>query len=133
MRSTMQPMPSPNGTNHEGLYIRTRILTRAGMAYDSAAKDDADDLMKLRDALEAFLQDDLKLSPEAMAKFYEVFDKHLDVPVRAADKRKGYDNEHVMRDGPAERRAQAMDQALKGSSYSAFERRHPEVAHIKHT
>jgi hypothetical protein len=130
MRSTIQPMPSPNGTNREGLYIRTRILTRAGMAYDSAVKDDADDLMKLRDTLETLLQDDLKLSPEAMAKFYECFDKFLDVP--ADGKRKGYDNEHVMRDGPAERQAQAMDsRAVRRSS--SFADRHPELAHIKYT
>jgi hypothetical protein len=130
MRSTMQPMPSPNGTNHEGLYIRTRILTRAGMAYDSAVKDDADDLMKLRDALEALLQDDLKLSPEAMAKFYEIFDKHLDVP--ADGKRKGYDNE-AMRSPLAERQAQAMDRAIRVRGSSSFAERHPELAHIKYT
>jgi hypothetical protein len=128
MRSMTVPMPSPTGGNLEGLYIRTRIMTRAAMAYDSAAKDDA--MMQLRDALETLLQEDLKLSPEAMAKFYECFDKFLDVP--ADGKRKGYDNE-AMRSPLAERQAQAMDRAIRVRGSSTFAERHPEVAHIKYT
>jgi hypothetical protein len=130
MRSMTVSMPAPNNSNVEGLFLRTRVMTRAAMAFD--AQPDAENVMQLRDALETLLQDDLKLDPAAMAKFYECFDKFLpDVP--ADGKRKGYDNnEHAQRSPFAERQAQAMDSRTVRRS-SSFADRHPEVAHIKYT
>jgi hypothetical protein len=166
MRSMTVPMPSPLGTNKEGLFLRTRIMSRSSMAYDADPHGDVD-VMALRDALVDLLKNEFKLSDEQMAKFYECFDWRLDAPAAraATDKRKaGYDSEplkkfltgkgmseddieHLLslpRNGVnnpggalTERplRQQAMDRAMRGgsSSYSSFERRHPEVAHIKHT
>jgi hypothetical protein len=129
------------------------------MAYDAAAKDDGDiDLMALRDKLEELLRGEL--SPEALQRFYKIFDKAL--PVRADDKRKTFDAEpikalkdfligkgmstddveHVLESLPrngvnnpggalAERPTrQAMDSGARARASDDFARRHPDVARV---
>jgi hypothetical protein len=157
--SMTRRMPSPQNTNLEGLFVRTRIMTRAGMAYDAAAKDDGDVLMQLRDKLEELLRGEL--SPEALQRFYKIFDNAL--PVRADDKRKTFDAEplkaflaskglseddveHILESlprnaignnpgGALSARSQAMDsrERARDSRERAsddFARRHPEVARV---
>jgi hypothetical protein len=151
--SMTRPMPSPRNTNHEGLFVRTRILTRAGMAYDADPRGDVD-LMALRDKLEELLRGEL--SPEALERFYKIFDSAL--PVRADDRRKTFDAEplkaflaskglseddveHILGSlphnaaggnpgGALSARSQAMDSSSRARASDDFARRHPEVARV---
>jgi hypothetical protein len=118
----MRPMPSPNGTNRERLFIGGR---NPAAAYDSAIADPA-----AGHEILAYCRD--KLSPEdlaALAKLLGV-DPDSAMDVENLEPRGGYKPaatiEKIDQAHDARRRARPMSSAQQ----SYFEKRFPQVARI---
>jgi hypothetical protein len=75
-RSNVRAMPSPKGTNREGLFVRTLTMTRDQiMALDSANGGNIDPLKAMRVDIENILGE-LSLSETQVAKILETLDEH---------------------------------------------------------
>ena len=74
----LKPMPSPHGTNHAGLFIRTTILSRdQALAYDSAngiGGGNADKATEMRLAIENLLNE-LRLDEQQVGRILETLDE----------------------------------------------------------
>ncbi len=124
MKTTIMPAPSPNGTNHERLFlVRAPRGTSAG-ALDAALKrgrghdrhrghghdEEQVDLAELRERLEMALTQ--CVSGDALAAVIDVLDEHMPTQDRRArDRHHGRDEQH---EPAAERTREQMERYLKG-------------------
>jgi hypothetical protein len=80
-RSNIRPMPSPKGTNREGLYLRTSVLTRGQLlAFDAAGglgegQGNSDAMQEMRGDIERLLGS-LDLDEKQFGKILEILDQH---------------------------------------------------------
>jgi hypothetical protein len=78
-RSNVRPMPSPRGTNREGLFVRTQVLTRDQLlAFDAAGGiggGNADKAKEMRLAVENLLNE-LHLDEKHVGRILETLDEY---------------------------------------------------------